>query len=419
MKVGILIDIAIHLMRARLKQTLVAAAGVTFGIGMFIALVSFMGGLNQLLDGLILNRTPHIRLYAEVKPSTLQPIEKDSAYTTSTHIIHSVKPRDIDKDIYNSIAIIQSLKNDSRVLGVAPKINSPVFYNSGNIQLNGIMYGIDVEEEQRLYKANDYMVEGDINDINKYSNTIVIGKGLAKKMSASIGDNINITSPKGENTTLKIVGIMQIGLIDIDNTISYTTIENAQKILGVTPGYITDIQVNVKDLTQAPQMAIEYADKYNVDAIDIVKANAQFETGSKVRTIISYAVGVVLLIVAGFGIYNILNMMIYEKMDTIAILKATGFSGNDVKWIFLFLSWIIGIGGGVLGLVLGFSLCQIIDAIPFNTESLPTITTYPIYYNYKFYIIGITFALFTTTISGLLPALKASKIDPVVIIRGK
>jgi exosortase/archaeosortase family protein len=74
-----------------------------------------------------------------------------------------------------------------------------------------------------------------------------------------------------------------------------------------------------------------------------------------VRTIISYAVGITLLIVAGFGIYNILNMMIYEKMDSIAILKATGFSGNDVKWIFISLSLIIGITGGLFGLLFGFA----------------------------------------------------------------
>ena len=81
-------------------------------------------------------------------------------------------------------------------------------------------------------------------------------------------------------------------------------------------------------------MAKEYARLFETDAEDIQTANAQFETGTSIRLTISYAVGVTLLIVAGFGIYNILNMMIYEKMDSIAILKATGFSGADVKRIF-------------------------------------------------------------------------------------
>jgi lipoprotein-releasing system permease protein len=112
-------------------------------------------------------------------------------------------------------------------------------------------------------------------------------------------------------------------------------------------------------------------------------------------------------------------MMIFEKMDSIAILKATGFSGNDVKWIFILLALIIGLVGGVFGLIFGFVFSSIIDVIPFETASLPTIKTYPINFNPLFYVIGIVFALLTTIIAGLFPALKASKIDPVEIIRGK
>ena len=74
MNFKLILNIAIHLLRARLKQTIVAAVGVTFGIAMFIALVSFMDGLNGLLDGLMMNRTPHVRLYNEIKPSENQPI---------------------------------------------------------------------------------------------------------------------------------------------------------------------------------------------------------------------------------------------------------------------------------------------------------------------------------------------------------
>ncbi len=71
---SLIVDIAQALLLARWKQTLVAAVGVTFSITMFITLLSFMAGLNDLLDGLILNRTPHIRIYNEIKPSSNQPL---------------------------------------------------------------------------------------------------------------------------------------------------------------------------------------------------------------------------------------------------------------------------------------------------------------------------------------------------------
>lgn len=153
-------------------------------------------------------------------------------------------------------------------------------------------------------------------------------------------------------------------------------------------------------------------------ATDINEANAQFETGSNIRNLITYAVSITLLIVAGFGIYNILNMLIYEKMKDIAILKATGFSGRDVKLIFMSQAMIIGTLGGISGLIVGNILSSIIDKLPFETEALPTITTYPVNFNGWHYVIGIVFALISTFIAGYLPANKAKRIDPVQIIRG-
>lgn len=418
MNFKLILNIALHLLQARLKQTIVAAVGVTFSIAMFIALVSFMHGLNDLLDGLMLNRTPHVLLYNEIKPSENQPVSLSGDYKKNTNFIHSIKPKDRGKSIYDGKTIIKVLKEDSRIIDVAPKVTTPVFFNSGTIEISGVINGIDVLSEEKLFKISDYIIEGKVADLLQ-NNSIIIGKGLADKMLLTKGDIIKITTSKGNLASLKIVGISEIGIAEIDDTMSYTSLATAQKILGEPTNYITDIQVKLFDMTSAPAVAKEFRDKFNVDTIDYQTANSQFETGSTVRSIISYAVGVVLLIVAGFGIYNILNMMIYEKMDSIAILKATGFSGNDVKWIFVLLSIIIGLAGGLFGLVFGYVFSSIIDVIPFETASLPTIKTYPINYDPLYYVIGITFALFTTTIAGLFPALKASKVDPVEIIRGK
>jgi lipoprotein-releasing system permease protein len=418
MNYKLILNIAIHLLRARLKQTIVAAVGVTFSIAMFIALVSFMNGLNDLLDGLMLNKTPHVRLYNEVKPSQNQPVLLSEKYKKNTNFINSIKPKDRGKSIYDSKKIIQDLKLDKRIIDVAAKINTPVFFNSGTIEIAGVINGIEIEHEEKLFKISENVIDGNVSDLSQ-ANSIIIGKGLSDKMLLVKGDNINITSSRGNVSMLKVVGISQVGIAEIDNTFSYTSLETAQKLLDKPVNYITDIQIKLFDMQSAPAVSKELHEKHEVDTIDYQTANAQFETGSSVRTIISYAVGFVLLLVAGFGIYNILNMMIYEKMDTIAILKATGFSGNDVKWVFISLSIIIGVVGGLFGLLFGFIFSSIISIIPFETPSLPTIKTYPINYDIVYYIISLVFALFTTTIAGLFPALKASKVDPVEIIRGK
>ena len=419
MNFKLIAEIAKALLLARWRQTLVAAIGVTFSITMFITLLGFMTGLNKLLDGLILNRTPHIRLFNEVRPNKNLPVNIADGYSRYHNFIQSVKSAQSRQEIYNSATIMHAIKADNRVLGIAPKIKTQVFYNNGSIDFPGAIDGIDVAAETNLYHFNDYIIAGKATDLGNVTNSIILGKGIADKLFVAIGDVVQVTSSKGDRMSLKVVGIFQSGILEIDKVQSYTSIATAQKLLGKTNSYITDIQVNLKDLKQAPAVAKEYIALFDADAEDIQTANSQFETGSSIRTTISYAVGITLLIVAGFGIYNILNMMIYEKMDTIAILKATGFSGKDVNIIFITIALTIGFFGGLAGLVFGYLLSATIDQVPFNMSGLPTVKTYPVNYEPMYYFIAIVFSLVTTYFAGLFPARRASKVDPVIIIRGK
>lgn len=418
MKWSLIFEIARALMFARMKQTLIAATGVMFSITMFVALLGFMNGLNAMLDGLVLNRTPHIRFYNEIRPNPNQPIDQSSTFENSLNIIRSIKPSTSRLAIHNSEAIIRTLEEDPRVLGVSPKISAQVFFNVGTIDLTGIVSGIDVEKEAELFAFTDYVTSGNFADLNQ-TNSIILGKGAADRMLADIGDVIQVTTAQGNRVQLKVAGYYQSGLGDFDNVNSFASIATVQKMLGEPPAYITDIQVKLKDLSLAPPLAKEFGNVFGIDADDIQTVNAQFETGTNIRTLISYAVGITLLVVSGFGIYNILNMMIFEKLDTIAILKAIGFSSQDVNRIFITIALTIGIIGGVLGLIFGFLACLVIDQIPFETAALPTIKTFPVDYNLKYYLIGGIFSLITTYFAGFFPARKASSVDPVEIIRGK
>jgi len=407
-----------HLL-SRLKQSSVAALGVTFGIGTFITLSSFMTGLNGLLDGLILDRTPHIHIYNEIEPSETQPIDMAEQFANSFNLVHSIKPKQSQVRIHNALALLDHLRKDEEVLGAIPQVHAQVFYLAGSIQLNGILNGVDVMEEVRLFNLDDYIVEGKPETLATNQNGIIIGAGVAKKLSLKVGDRVQLTSIKGELFPLKIVGLYQSGLAEIDNVQSYVNLNTAQRILGEGKSFISDINVKLRVMEKAAYMASQISQQFDLAAVDIKTANAQFETGTQIRNLITYAVSVTLLIVAGFGIYNILNMMIYEKMNDIAILKATGFSGMDVKMIFISQALLIGCIGGGLGLLIGHFLSVGISHIPFETEALPTIKTFPVNNDPLFYMIGIVFALISTFFAGYLPASKAQKIDPVDIIRGQ
>ena len=406
-----------HLL-TKMKSTVTATLGVTFGIGAYITLVSFMTGLNKMLDDLILNQTPHIHLYSEIEPSAVQPIALYEEFENAMNVVYSVKPKQSQKKIHNALPIMSYLRNRENVKGVSPQLRAQIFYLSGSIEIGGNLIGIDVMEEVRLSNFQDYIVDGSARDLENSDNGILLGAGLADKMSLSIGDRVQVSTVKGDIFPLKIVGIYQSGIADIDNIQSYAQLKTVQRILGEAENYITDINIRLYDIAEAVPMTHQLQEQFKVKATDIKTANAQFETGSNIRNIITYAVSITLLIVAGFGIYNILNMLIYEKMKDIAILKATGFSGKDVQYIFMSQAMIIGLIGGILGLIIGIALSRMIDQLPFETEALPTITTFPVNYKLKYYVIGIVFALISTFIAGYLPSNKARKIDPVRIIRG-
>ena len=330
------------------KSTITASLGVTFGIGAYITLVSFMTGLNTMLDDLILNQTPHIHLYNEIEPSENQPISLYDEFEDALNVVHSIKPKQSQKKIHNALPILSYLKDDTNVKGATPQLRAQIFYLSGSIELGGNLVGVDIMEEVRLSNIQDYIVQGSPEALKNNDSGILLGAGLAAKTSLSVGDRIQISTIRGDIFPLKIVGIYQSGIADIDNIQSFANLKTVQRILGEAENYITDINVKLYDISKAASMSKRLAHQFKVKAIDINEANAQFETGSNIRNLITYSVSITLLIVAGFGIYNILNMLIYEKMKDIAILKATGFSGTDVQLIFMSQAMIIGALGGVL-----------------------------------------------------------------------
>ena len=416
---NVILSIAKTHLLSKIKQTSTAALGVTFGIGSYITLVCFMTGLNGMLDDLILNQTPHIHIYNEIEPSKHQPISLYDDFKNNFNVVHSIKPKLSQKKIHNALPIINYLNEDENVRGAIPQIKATIFYIAGSIEIGGYLTGIQILDEARLFNLKDYIIEGTPEDLHNSDNGILLGIGIAKKMSLNVGDRVQISTIKGDVFPLKIVGLYQSGIADIDAIQSFANLKTVQRILGETENYITDINVKLHDMEQALPLSKKIEHLFNLKAIDIKTANAQFETGTTIRNLITYVVSITLLIVAGFGIYNILNMLIYEKMNDIAILKATGFSGKDVQLIFMSQAMIIGFVGGILGLLIGLGLASLIDTIPFRTEALPTIETFPINMNPLFFVIGFSFAMLSTFLAGYLPSKKAKKIDPVEIIRGQ
>jgi lipoprotein-releasing system permease protein len=324
--------------------------------------------------------------------------------------VHNQHPKSENSRIRNARQIMDVIRKDNRVHGVAPTIASQVFYNYGPVQLTGNILGVEILEEDKLFDLHSKMKEGKLEDLLSYHEGIIMGSGIAKKLNVKKGDRVVITTPQGFTRTLKVVGIFQIGI---------GTVDNVQTILQQDQSYITDINVKLKDRHIGKLVAGEMQTTFNQKAEDWETANATFLTGVTIRNIITYAVSFTLLVVAGFGIYNILNMTIYNKMKDIAILKAMGFAGGDVRRIFMIQSLVIGMVGAVAGLMVGFILSYLISQAPFDGGDVVSLNHFPVNFKLKYYIIGIVFGVSTTAIAGYMPSRKAAKLDPIEILRGQ
>ncbi|MFN8436166.1 MAG: FtsX-like permease family protein [Cytophagales bacterium] len=407
-----------HLL-AKKRQSIIAILGVTFGISMYIVMSGFMTGVNKMLDGVQFIISPHLKIYNEYK--TERPSIAEEIFDKNKTLIkvHHQRPKNEEMYVKHAVEILDYLKKDPNVLSVSTQVASPAFFNYGPSKINGALQGVDIEAESQMFDLKQRIKKGNLLELKTTPNSIIMGKGLAKNLGVDYGDIVNVTTPKGISINLKVVGILQLGMAAIDNVRCYANTRTVQTMLQKDDRYITDIYVKLKDFNKAPALATNYQKLFGYKAESWVEASAAFESGSKIRTIMIYVVSVTLLIVAGFGIYNIMSMAINDKMKDIAILKATGYTGNDIVTIFLGQSIIIGLIGALLGLCLGFCICYGLSFVPFNSGGMFTMRdTLPMNFDFIYYIIGILFAFVTTCIAGYLPAKKAAAIDPVKIFRG-
>lgn len=404
---------------AKKRQTIVATLGVMFGIAIFIFQAGLMSGFQSTFIDQTVNTTANIRIFNEPKkdrPSILSMIDT----MKGRHLmIRNQKPKDDQFRVRNGKQIISILEHDKRISGVSPFLGSQAIFKMGIAQVSGRVSGVDIVKENLLFNVEANNVKGSIIKLQTIPNGILLGEGLADLLGAGMGDNLTVISPLGVSLEMKVVGINRSGLTEVDRSRAYINLRNAQKLLQVDGSYITDINIKLKDINQAEELAQYYQKKFGYRALDWKEANANIFGIFKIQNMITYLVIVSILIVSGFGIFNILMMIIYEKMPDIAILKAIGYKNNDIVKIFLTESILIGIFGGILGLILGALLQNIVGSIKMDVKGFISMEYLRFNSSPAFFIFAYVFALVVTTIAGYIPARKASKIDAIEIIRSK
>ncbi len=406
-----------HLL-AKKKQTVIAILGVTFGIAMYVLMASVMTGVNKLVDNLAFQATAHVRLYREPDVHRAAVLEETLRGTDTLVAVRHQRPKPERLYLRNASRLLAELRELPGITGVSAQVSSPVFYNYGAVQFNGVLLGVNVFDEDRLFDLRGQMREGRIDNLLANPNSILMGAGLAQKMNVRAGDNLTVVTPRGLTQVLRVVGVYQSGIGAVDNTRAYANLGTVQKLLRQDRTYITDISLKMRDIYGAQVFARQLARRYGVQAEDWQTANATLVASNKIRDVMTYIVSVTLLVVAGFGIYNIMSMTVQDKLKDIAILKATGFAGHDIVRIFLLQAVTIGLVGSLVGVALGFGLSYGVSRIPFDGGGFFVLDHFPVNFNPVFYLIGVGFGVVTTLLAGYFPSRRAASVDPVAILRG-
>ena len=403
----------VHL-TSRFRQLLVAILSVSFGISMYIAMNSFMAGVNNIQTEITFTSMSHIKIYNDLSED-ITPIISKPKDSNTILIVNNARNIQYTQGIKNADVIKNELLNMPEINGVALQLNEKVFIRNGVSNTSASLSGIETVNENELFETAKYIVEGNLSELDKRSDGIILGVGLAQTIGVKTGNTISVSTSEGVSKTFKIIGLLESGSKGTDKTSALISIQTARQLFSKNKSYATDVLVNTYDYNNARTVAekVRKLTDYKVESWQ--EGNDQLVSSSLLRDILAIAVSLTILIVAGFGIYNIMNMTVNEKIKEIAILKAMGFNGKDVIEIFLTQSVAIGLIGGFVGLFLGNVIVQMLDIVPFKIASHNTL---PVVYNVKDYILAFSFGVIITLIAGYLPSRKASKVDPVEILRG-
>jgi lipoprotein-releasing system permease protein len=410
MKLPVNYDIALTHILTRKKQTLIAAMGVTIGIALYIFSNSLVAGFGTYSRNQMFKTFPNIKIYKEDQFSKPLFITQDS---NAMVVITNPKIGTDNKNIINPYGLIETLQKQSFIISTAPQVNVDLFYSNGKSQVKGLGSGIDVVQADKMFDIQSTMLAGNLQVLTSDLNGIIIGQGVAQKLNVGLDDNITVTSSRGVIKVMKVKGIFSVGNKITDESKSYINIKTAQQLIKEGPNYVTDIYANVSN----PDSSLQYAARlqelteYKVEDWKITNADqlAQDNLLGTMTPLISYSI----MLVAAFGIYNILNMIITSKMSDIAILKANGFKGKDIVKIFVSEAFIMGVVGIILGLSIGAILIEVLSRVYIGEP----IGYFPVYYDAKVFITGGIFGLATSLGAGYFPARKAAKVDPVKIFR--
>lgn len=415
-------SIAIRYLLSHKRQTLVCIAGVTISVMIFLAMFAMMQGFREKFIIETVESTGHITVNDEPRESQTPILERAWPQPHALLVLDRPKPREVIRQIRNPTGLLRKLRHMPGVVAAAPEVLGDAISSYGTKTVKLSIVGVEPEAQQQVTTIGDKLTAGSFRELRSAPDGVVLGKGVALNLGANVGDSISLAavnpdgSPGGQ-AVARVVGVFQTGVAPVDYSRAYMLLHNAQTLLN-KKNIINRITLRTDDYTQAVEMAaqIEALAGYKTESWQ--EANENFLKIFKIQDYITGIITGALIVVAAFGVLNILIMAVLERVNDIAIMKSFGFSRADITSIFVVQGVIIGLLGALLGLGLGKLLIEGLKRLPIQVEGLVKSEGLLMSEHGPDYVLAFAAALAAVLLASVYPARRAARFDPVEVIRG-
>ena len=386
--------------------------GIALGVTVLIVVLSAMNGFERELSHKLLSIVPHVELVSVNEPIKNWPLS------------------------------IKKVENEESVLAAAPVIKMTGMLQHG-LKLKAVeVRGVDAKLEMNVSSITDYIVAGDWQQLSASDNdySIVLGSGVAKKLSVELGDKIQLLLPPPESVGdvkqvfsapitrhVEVVGIFKFGGT-IDETLAYISLSQASEVMGYKTDETQSIRLKVADVFSAPKVARKVA--YNFDHYVYInnwtRSQGHLFNDIQLVRMVMFIVLVLVIGVASFNIVSTLIMAVNEKQGDIAILKTMGASSKTIMLAFIVQGLVNGIVGSLLGAFCGVYLSLNLTGIISVLEQYlgTTFLSGDVYFiNYLPSVLHMSdvygtviTALIMSLLATFYPAWRATRIEPAQVL---
>jgi lipoprotein-releasing system permease protein len=390
----------------RKRALLLSLVGVVFGVAIFICTQAQTQGFAQYFIDSTIGTNGALVLYGRFRPHYgVLLIRSKSA------------PRDYFEGINNANDIMRVSRQFSDVVSCSPVLRGTVSARSGFEDATVDLYGINPTLHFRTTDLAKQLVDGDLNDFRNNASSLILGYRLAAVLNVGPGDTVQLRSPGGEYWRFTVAATARSGVGSIDSTRVYSHVPVAQALLN-KPYNASMIIYKLRDPQRAPALAARFDNlfQHGTDSWQ-EREESTLQLFLMLRLSAGVTVSLIILL-AGFGIFNVLTMSVLSKVREIAILRSMGYRRSDISAIFLWQGALIAAVGSLLGCLLGAAMTWGISRIPIRLRGLLYANHFLVIWDWRHYFWATLLAMVAIFIASYVPARRAAQLPPVVTLRG-